>query len=121
MSLQSLRIPTPHKRDILFLSLVGIFITSLVLGNVIGTTKFVTIFSFTMPHWLMAITPSLVRDGSIYVMSIPVGLLAYPFTFLATDMISELFGRKEGSACGLDRFFSEYVYAPFDECRALVS
>lgn len=28
-------------------------------------------------------------------MSIPVGLLAYPFTFMATDLISELFGRKK--------------------------
>ncbi|MCC5915574.1 MAG: queuosine precursor transporter [Balneolaceae bacterium] len=84
-----------HKRDILFLSLVGVFITSLVIGNIVGTTKFVTIFSFTMPDWMQAMTPSLVRDGSIYTMSIPVGLLAYPFTFLATDLISELFGRKK--------------------------
>lgn len=84
-----------HKRDILFLSLVGVFITSLVIGNIVGTTKFVTIFSFTMPNWMQSITPVLVRDGSLYVMSVPVGLLAYPFTFLATDLISELFGRKK--------------------------
>ncbi len=95
MILKSIRKPSPHKRDILFLSLAGVFITSLVLGNVIGTTKFVTIFSFVMPEWLQSITPSLVRDGSLYIMSIPVGLLAYPFTFLVTDLISELFGRKK--------------------------
>lgn len=95
MILKSLRKPSPFKRDVLFLSLVGIFITSLVLGNIVGTTKFVTIFSFLMPEWMQAITPSLVRDGSLYTMSIPVGLLAYPFTFMATDMISELFGRKK--------------------------
>ena len=95
MTLKSIRTPSPHKRDILFLSLAGVFITSLVLGNVIGTTKFVTLFSFHMPEWLQAITPSLVRDGSLYIMSIPVGLLAYPFTFLVTDLISELFGRKK--------------------------
>lgn len=95
MMLERFRRPTSHKRDILFLSLVGVFITSLVLGNIVGTTKFVTIFSFGMPEWLQSITPSLVRDGSIYTMSIPVGLLAYPFTFLATDLISELFGRKK--------------------------
>tara|TARA_R100001143_G_scaffold63587_1_gene72728 strand:- start:204 stop:980 length:777 start_codon:yes stop_codon:yes gene_type:complete len=95
MILKSIRKPTPHKRDILFLSLAGVFITSLVLGNVIGTTKFVTIFSFVMPEWLQSITPSLVRDGSLYIMSIPVGLLAYPFTFLVTDLISELYGRKK--------------------------
>lgn len=95
MILESIRKSSPHKRDVLFLGLAGVFITSLVLGNIIGTTKFVTIFSFVMPEWLQSITPSLVRDGSLYIMSIPVGLLAYPFTFLVTDLISELFGRKK--------------------------
>lgn len=84
-----------YKRDALFLVLSGIFLTSLVLGNVIGTTKFVTIFTMDMPGWLQAITPELVRNGSIYTMSVPAGLIAYPFTFLATDLISELFGRKK--------------------------
>lgn len=87
--------PTPFKRDTLFLTLTGVFLTSLVLGNVIGTTKFVTIFSMELPDWLKSITPSLVRDENIYTMSVPVGVIAYPFTFLATDLISELFGRKK--------------------------
>lgn len=84
-----------HKRDALFLTLTGIFLTSLVLGNVIGTTKFVTIFEMDLPAWLQAITPRLVRDGAHYTMSVPAGVIAYPFTFLATDLISELFGRKK--------------------------
>ena len=83
-----------HRRDALFLTLSGIFLTSLVLGNVIGTTKFVTIFSLELPSWLEALTPDLVRNGSTYTMSVPAGVVAYPFTFLATDLISELFGRK---------------------------
>ena len=83
-----------HRRDALFLTLSGIFLTSLVLGNVIGTTKFVTIFSLELPFWLEALTPDLIRNGSIYTMSVPAGVVAYPFTFLATDLISELFGRK---------------------------
>lgn len=97
-----------HKRDVLFLSLTGIFLTSLVLGNVIGTTKFVTIFSFTMPEWLQAITPSLVRDGSLYTMSVPAGVIAYPFTFLATDLISELFGRKKAQLVVWVGFFMNF-------------
>ncbi|MDZ7808249.1 MAG: queuosine precursor transporter [Gracilimonas sp.] len=84
-----------YKRDALFLFLAGIIQTALVLGNVIGTTKFVTLFSMDLPNWLRSITPSIVRDDSIYTMSVPVGVLAYPFTFLATDLISELFGRKK--------------------------
>lgn len=108
MILERIRKRTPHRRDVLFLSLVGIFITSLVLGNIVGTTKFVTIFSFTMPQWLLSVTPSLVRDGSIYSMSIPVGLLAYPFTFLATDLISELFGRKKAQLVVWIGFFLNF-------------
>lgn len=38
-----------YKCDALFLSLAGIFLTSLVLGNVIGTTKFVTVFAVELP------------------------------------------------------------------------
>ena len=83
-----------HRRDALFLTLSGIFLTSLVLGNVIGTTKFVTIFSLELSSWLEDLTPDLIRNGSIYTMSVPAGVVAYPFTFLATDLISELFGRK---------------------------
>jgi len=98
MFFNSIREPSPHKRDILFLSLTGFFLTALVFGNIVGTTKFVTIFSFEMPNWLQSITPSLVRDGKTYTMSIPVGLLAYPFTFLVTDLISELFGRKKAQS-----------------------
>tara|TARA_R110000868_G_scaffold294140_3_gene554790 strand:+ start:54658 stop:55398 length:741 start_codon:yes stop_codon:yes gene_type:complete len=84
-----------NKRDALFLTLTAVFLTSLVLGNIIGTTKFVTIFSIDLPGWLQAITPPLVRNGSIYTMSVPAGVIAYPFTFLATDLISELFGRRK--------------------------
>jgi uncharacterized integral membrane protein (TIGR00697 family) len=84
-----------YKRDALFLSLAGIFLTSLVLGNVIGTTKFVTIFSVELSGWMLDIVPPLIRESNIYTMSVPVGVIAYPFTFLATDLLSELYGRKK--------------------------
>jgi uncharacterized integral membrane protein (TIGR00697 family) len=60
-------------RERLFLFLSGIFLTSLVVGNIIGTTKFV----------------------NIYGLIVPAGVLAYPFTFLATDLICELYGKKK--------------------------
>ncbi|HIB70776.1 MAG TPA: VUT family protein [Candidatus Marinimicrobia bacterium] len=59
-------------KERLFLFLSGVFLTALVLGNVIGTTKFVNVFGLT----------------------VPAGVLAYPFTFLATDLICELYGKK---------------------------
>ncbi|MDZ7718462.1 MAG: queuosine precursor transporter [Balneolaceae bacterium] len=105
MTLDSVRKSNSHKRDILFLSLTGIFLTALIFGNIVGTTKFVTIFSFEMSGWLQSITPSLVRDGKTYTMSIPVGLLAYPFTFLVTDLISELYGRKKAQTVVWIGFF----------------
>jgi len=105
MKLTSIRVPSPHKRDLLFLSLAGVFLTSLVLGNVVGTTKFITLFELELPPWLRNVTPSLVRDGNLYVMSIPVGLIAYPFTFLVTDLISELFGRKKAQSVVWVGFF----------------
>jgi uncharacterized integral membrane protein (TIGR00697 family) len=58
--------------DAFYTLLCGIFLTSLTLGNVVGVTKFV--------------------DLGIFV--IPAGLLAYPVTFLATDLISEIYGRR---------------------------
>ena len=58
-------------KEKLFLFLSGIFLTSLVVGNIIGTTKFVNVFGLI----------------------VPVGVLAYPFTFLATDLICELYGK----------------------------
>ena len=59
-------------KEKLFLLLSSIFLTSLVVGNIIGTTKFVNVFGLT----------------------VPAGTLAYPFTFLATDLICELYGKK---------------------------
>lgn len=95
MSSNNISDPSEYKRDALFLSLAGIFLTSLVLGNVIGTTKFVTIFSVELSGWMRETIPELIQDSGVYTMSVPVGVIAYPFTFLATDMISELYGRKK--------------------------
>ena len=64
-------------REKLYLMLSGIFIVSLCLGNVIGITKFVVV---PIPYFEDLI--------------IPAGLLAYPFTFLATDLICELYGKE---------------------------
>jgi uncharacterized integral membrane protein (TIGR00697 family) len=70
-------------RDRLFLFLSGIFLTSLVVGNIIGTTKFV----------------------NIYGLIVPAGVLAYPFTFLATDLICELYGKKKAQTLVWIGFF----------------
>ena len=64
-----------EHRERVFLFLAAIFLTSLVMANLIGITK---IFSF-------------------FGIGIPVGIIPYPVTFLATDLISELYGKKRAS------------------------
>jgi hypothetical protein len=84
-----------YRRDLLFLALSAIFLTALVLGNIVGTTKFIHLFSIYIPQRLLPAIPEIVRDGNIYSMIVPAGLIAFPATFLATDLISELFGRRK--------------------------
>ena len=62
-------------REKVFLVLCGIFLSSLVMANLIGITK---IFSF-------------------YGIGIAVGVIPYPVTFIATDLVSELYGRKRAN------------------------
>ena len=65
-----------------YLMLSGVFLTSLVMANIVGVTKFLDLGS------------SLSLFGSDYRLMIPVGMLAYPITFLCTDLISEMYTRK---------------------------
>tara|TARA_B100000700_G_scaffold246543_1_gene275541 strand:- start:617 stop:1303 length:687 start_codon:yes stop_codon:yes gene_type:complete len=64
-------------KDRFYLILAGIFIASLVSCNLIFQ-KFFTWAPF-----------------GIYTFEISVGILPYPITFLATDLISELYGKKK--------------------------
>lgn len=66
-----------ETKEKIYLFLAGIFIVSLALGNVVGITKFVVV---PIPYFSDLI--------------IPAGLLAYPITFLATDLICELYGKE---------------------------
>ncbi len=63
----------------LYLILTGIFIASLVCSNLI----FQKFFTWT--------------PFGIYTFEISVGILPYPITFLVTDLISELFGKKKAN------------------------
>tara|TARA_Y100000996_G_scaffold414089_1_gene404021 strand:+ start:435 stop:1091 length:657 start_codon:yes stop_codon:yes gene_type:complete len=73
-------------KEKLFLFLSGIFLTSMIMGNIIGITKFVEIFGLT----------------------IPIGTLAFPVTFLATDLICELYGEKRAQNLVYVGFFMNF-------------
>ena len=64
-----------ERRERVFLVLAGVFLCAMTLLNVIGITRFVQLGP----------------------MQLAVGVLAYPLTFLCTDLISELYGRARAN------------------------
>ena len=64
-----------ERREKVFLLLAGFFLCAMTLLNVIGITRFVQLGP----------------------MQIAVGVLAYPLTFLCTDLISELYGKARAN------------------------
>lgn len=64
-----------ERREAVFLALAGVFICAMTLLNVIGITRFVQL-------------------GPL---SLAVGVLPYPLTFLCTDLVCELYGRKRAN------------------------
>lgn len=64
-----------ERRERVFLVLAGFFLSAMTLLNVVGITRF------------MQLGP----------MSLAVGVLPYPLTFLCTDLISELYGKRRAN------------------------
>ena len=71
------------RRERVFLVLTGFFLGSMVMLNLLGVTRFLdlsfTVFGLTIP------------------MPLAVGVLPYPLTFLCTDFISEIYGRRRAN------------------------
>jgi uncharacterized integral membrane protein (TIGR00697 family) len=71
------------RRERVYLVLAGLFLGSMTMLNILGISRFVDlsfeIFGLTIP------------------MPLAIGVLPYPITFLCTDFISELYGRKRAS------------------------
>ena len=72
-----------NNKAIIFLILSGFFLGSITLLNVLGTSKFID-YSFEF-------------FGVQIPFVIAIGVLPYPITFLCTDLISELFGKKRAN------------------------
>jgi queuosine precursor transporter len=64
-----------ERRERVYLVLAGFFLCAMTLLNVVGITRFIQIGP----------------------MQLAVGVLPYPLTFLCTDLISELFGRRRAN------------------------
>jgi hypothetical protein len=75
-----------HRREFTFLALAGLFLGSLTMLNILGVSRFID-----LSHWLG------IPENSPLRFSLAVGVLAYPITFLCTDIISEIFGRRRAN------------------------
>ncbi|MDH5671727.1 MAG: queuosine precursor transporter [Myxococcales bacterium] len=73
-----------ERREKVFLVLSGIFLGTLAMLNILGITRFIDL-SFELPG-----------IGTVP-MPLAVGVLPYPVTFLCTDFISELYGKRRAN------------------------
>lgn len=71
------------RREAVFMVLSGLFLGTLGLINILGVSRFVDL-SLTLGDWTLP-------------MIIPLGVLPYPLTFLCTDIISELYGKRRAN------------------------
>lgn len=75
-----------RRREYVFLITAGIFLGSLVMLNILGVSRFIDLSSYIG-----------ISDESTIRFSLAVGVLPYPITFLCTDIISEIYGRKRAN------------------------
>ena len=75
------------RRERVFLILAGLFLGTLAMLNVLGITRFIKLFEIDFDP----ATPGATA------FAVAVGVLPYPITFLCTDFISELYGRRRAN------------------------
>ena len=74
------------RRELVFLLLAALFWGSMVLLNVLGISRFINLSQY------FGLSPD-----QPFQMVVAVGVLAYPVTFLCTDFISELYGKRRAN------------------------
>lgn len=75
-----------RRREWVFLLLAGIFLGSLTMLNILGVSRFIDLSSYIG-----------IPDDSAIRFSVAIGVLPYPITFLCTDIVSEIYGRKRAN------------------------
>lgn len=71
------------RREVVFMVLAGMFLGSLTMLNILGITRFIDISGYL--------------GAEPFTYMLPVGVLAYPITFLCTDFISEIYGKERAN------------------------
>jgi len=75
-----------YRREAVFLLIAGLFLGSLAMLNILGVSRFIDLSSIFG-----------ISDDSSIRFSIAIGVLPYPITFLCTDLISEIYGRRRAN------------------------
>jgi uncharacterized PurR-regulated membrane protein YhhQ (DUF165 family) len=75
-----------RRREMVFLILSGVFLGTLVMLNILGVSRFID-----LSDWIG------IPENSRITFSLAIGVLPYPITFLCTDFISELYGKKRAN------------------------
>ena len=75
-----------RRREWVFIGLIGIFLGSLTMLNILGVSRFIDLSN------IFGLDPK----GDIRFV-VAIGVLPYPITFLCTDIISEIYGRKRAN------------------------
>lgn len=73
------------RREGVFLILAGLFLGTLAMLNILGISRFIHLWTLET------------GGGFRAVFAVAVGVLPYPLTFLCTDFISELYGKKRAN------------------------
>lgn len=77
-----------ERRERVFLVLAGLFLGTLAMLNILGISRFIVFASWTDGSgWTIG------QWGEVS-LAVAIGVLPYPVTFLCTDFISELYGRR---------------------------
>ncbi len=74
------------RREGVFLVLAGLFLGTLAMLNILGISRFIKLWGYDFDG-----------DGVDTIFAVAVGVLPYPLTFLCTDFISELYGKKRAN------------------------
>lgn len=75
-----------NRREWVFLLLSGIFLGSMAMLNILGVSRFIDLSSLFG-----------IDSASDFRIIVAVGVLPYPITFLCTDIISEIYGRRRAN------------------------
>lgn len=82
----SISLTIQRRREWVFLLLSGVFLGSLTMLNILGVSRFIDLSNLVG-----------IPETSNIRFAVAVGVLPYPITFLCTDIISEIYGKKRAN------------------------